>query len=166
MRSRHHYPWEMHSLFSGRPSVGRLMDLCDENYRHFLRLAPEVRDLTGCHASRIDGLLDLHMEIQEQTPYTTLVHLTYFFKLQQGQQPDPDALLRIYHDSRQVEVIELRETMLPLNTGRQPATLRQKWRVNLFLSKWLSYCLRQGHMFHRGSRLVSLGDIHSVAESC
>ena len=27
------------------------------------------------------------------------------------------------------------------------AALIQKWRINLFLSKWLAYCVQQGHQF-------------------
>ena len=95
--------------------------------------------------------MDLHLEIREQTPYTTLVHITYFFTGTEQRQRDPDALLRVYHDSRQVEVIDLRQHILPLNGGRLLPTLVQKWRINLFLSKWLSYCNDQGHRFNTGS---------------
>ena len=127
------------------------MDLCDENYRQLLHIAPALRTLSGYHISRLEGCMDLHLEIQEQTPYTTLVHLTYFFSYQKKQQPDPDALLRVYHDSRQVEVIDLKQHALPLNEGSELPTLVQKWRINLFLSKWLSYCAEQGHCFNRNS---------------
>lgn len=91
--------------------------------------------------------MDLYLDVIEQTPYTTLIHLTYYFDHDQGQEPDPDARVRIYHDSGQAEVIELRQSSLPLNTGLEHPTLEQKWKANLFLSKWLSYCVRQGHAF-------------------
>jgi len=131
------------------------MDLCDENYRQLISIAPTLRKLDGYHISRIEGCMDLHLEIQEQTPYTTLVHLTYFFPYQKEQLPDPDALLRVYHDSRQVEVIDLKQHALPLNGGKEHPTLIQKWRINLFLSKWLSYCVEQGHCFNQSSMQVS-----------
>ncbi len=123
------------------------MDLCEENYRHLLRLAPELRTLDGIFLSRLEGAMDLYLEILEQTPYTTLLHLTYFFAHEDGQLPDPDATLRVYHDSAQAEILELRQKALPLNRGVEHPTLNQKWKVNLFLSKWLSYCVRQGHLF-------------------
>ncbi len=123
------------------------MDLCEENYRHLLRLAPELRTLDGIFLSRLQGAMDLYLEILEQTPYTTLLHLTYFFAREDGQLPDPDATLRVYHDSAQAEILELRQKALPLNRGVEHPTLNQKWKVNLFLSKWLSYCVRQGHRF-------------------
>jgi hypothetical protein len=137
---------------TGKPTVGWLMDLCDENYRLLLRLAPSLRNLQGSHSSTMAGSLDLHLEIQEQTPYTTLVHLTYLFSRTAECTPDPDALLRVYHDSCQVEVIDLKQHALPLNSGVVLPTLEQKWRINLFLSKWLGYCVQQGHVFGRHSQ--------------
>jgi uncharacterized protein YqiB (DUF1249 family) len=92
--------------------------------------------------------MDLYLEVLEQTPYTTCVHLTYYFQHQdQGAHPDPDATLRVYHDSGQVEVLDLRQQALPLSRGGDQAALAQKWRVSLFLSKWLAYCVQQGHRF-------------------
>jgi uncharacterized protein YqiB (DUF1249 family) len=132
------------------------MDLCDENYHHLLRLAPDVRSLEGCYLSRLEGAMDLYLEILEQTPYTSLIHLTYFFAHESGQQPDPDATLRLYHDSAQVEVLELRQNALPLGAGREWPTLAQKWRANLFLSKWLYYCVGQGHRFGSADRVASV----------
>ena len=141
------YPRALRGLFLQRPSVGQLMDLCEENYRYLLRLAPDVRTLQGRYLSRRQGTMDLHLEVLEQTPYTTLLQLTYHFSQEYGSRPDPAAKLRVYHDSGQAEVLELRQRILPLNRGREHPTLDQKWKVNLFLSKWLSYCVGQGHRF-------------------
>jgi len=162
------YPWGSCNWFAGQPNVGQLMDLCDENYRYLMRLAPNLRQMQGCRQSRLKGALDLYLEVLEQTPYTTLVHITYFFAHQHGHRPDPDARVRIYHDSRQSEVIELRQQSLPLNVGLERPTLEQKWKVNLFLSKWLAYCLRQGH--HFSTETPQTGDPSAqranLAESC
>lgn len=64
-----------------------------------------------------------------------------------GARSDPDARLRVYHDARQVEVLDLRQTILPLRVEYQRPALETKWRVHLFLRKWLSFCLQQGHCF-------------------
>lgn len=60
---------------------------------------------------------------------------------------EPNALLRAYHDAAQVEVLDLRQTVLPLYRHYGAPALEAKWRANLFLSKWLAYCLREGHVF-------------------
>ena len=145
-----YYPWSLKSLLTGRPTVGTVLDLSEENYRLLLQLAPELSLLQGTLLSCLDHGMDLHLEIHEQTPYTTLVHLTYYFPHAVGKYPDPDALLRVYHDSRQVDVMDLRQSALPLRRWGGNPTLEQRWRINLFLSKWLAYCVFQGHSFNPG----------------
>ncbi|TVO76242.1 MAG: DUF1249 domain-containing protein [Sedimenticola selenatireducens] len=141
------YPWSLRALISGKPTVGWVMDLSEQNYRHLMRLAPDMRKLQGTYLSRLDGTMDLYLEVLEQTPYTSLLHLTYYFAHETGQLPDPDATIRIYHDSQQAEVLTLKQSSLPLNRGFIRPALVQKWKVGLFLSKWLSYCVHQGHCF-------------------
>lgn len=142
------YPWDLCTLLNSKPNLGWLMDLCEENYRHIMRLAPELRALEGQYISHLDGAVDLHLNILEQTRYTTLIHLTYYFSQAKGHRQDPDARVRIYHDSTQAELLELRQHALQFNRGLSFPTLAQKWRANLFLSKWLSYCILEGHSFH------------------
>jgi uncharacterized protein YqiB (DUF1249 family) len=160
------YPWGLRSLYSGRPTVGWLMDLCEENYGCLMRLAPGLRLFEGRYLSQLEVAMDLHMEVLEQTPYTTLLHLTHYFSHEAGQQPDPDARLRVYHDSGQAEVIDLRQSAFLLHRGDR-STLEQKWKTNLFLSKWLSYCLGQGHAFHPAQRVDDLaGSRKKLVGSC
>jgi uncharacterized protein YqiB (DUF1249 family) len=125
------------------------MDLCEENYRVLMRLVPQLHELQGSYRSELSRGMDLHLEILEQTPYTTLLHLTYYFSHAAGVVPDPDATLRAYHDAAQVEVQDLRQTALPLDRGPHFPTLEQKWKANMFLSKWLAFCGAQGHRFEQ-----------------
>ncbi len=141
------YPWSLRSLLLGRPSLGGLMDLCEENYRLLTRLVPQLHDREGYLHSELPRGMDLHLAILEQTPYTTLLHLTYYFPHETGMAPDPDTTLRAYHDAAQVEVQDLRQAALPLARGPHYPTLEQKWKANLFLSKWLAFCVVQGHRF-------------------
>ena len=141
------YPWFSHTLLRREPTVGWLMALCEENYRRLLRLAPGLREMRGSLQSSPAGAMDLHLEILEQTPYTSLIRLTYFFGHSEGIRPDPDATLRVYHDAAQAEVVHLEQRSLPLNRGPVLPTLAQKWDANLFLSKWLAYCQAEGHGF-------------------
>ncbi len=151
------YPWNLKSVLTGKPTIGWHLELCEDNYRLLLRLAPGIRELDGCYLSRVNGAMDLYLEVLEQTPYTTLVHLTYYFEHESGQLPDPDATVRIYHDSRQAEVLDLRQSALPLNPWSDVPTLQQKWKIGLFLSKWLSFCVRQRHIFSPASLVSEQG---------
>lgn len=121
------------------------MDLCEENYRAMLRLAPAFRELRGRHRSRAQTGLDLHLEVIEQTPYSSLVRLTHYFNRGGQHAAEPDTVLRAYHDARQVEVVRVRHFLFTPCHGFRCPTLAQKWRLNLFLSKWLTYCMVQGH---------------------
>lgn len=130
-----------------RPSVGDLLTLCEENYRYLHSLIPQLKRLQGQHCSSRPNHQDLHLTIVEQTPYTTLLRLTYRFSDSEGGMAEPDALLRVYHDARQVEVEELRQKTLPTHRLYEAPGLMNKWRVNLFVFRWLIFCLRQGHLF-------------------
>jgi hypothetical protein len=138
--------------------VGALLALCEENFHLLSRLVPQLGTRRGLLVSRLKGGVDLHLSIEEQARYTTLVRLTYFFAdgdgAHSGFGADPDARLRVYHDARQVEVLDLRQTALPRFADYQPPALDSKWRVNLFLWKWLAYCVQQGHRF--GSEAVEI----------
>ncbi|MBV5272689.1 MAG: DUF1249 domain-containing protein [Lamprocystis purpurea] len=157
---------------SGRPTVGDLMTLCEENYRLLARLAPDLKDQRGLSVSRRKGSVDLYLTIEEQSRYTSLARLTHWFPNPDrgwsaassyaqasdlaGFGADPDARLRVYHDARQVEVLDLRQTVLPLRAQYQPPALDAKWKANLFLGKWLAFCLHQGHCFGPGFDDLSL----------
>lgn len=127
--------------------MGMVQAQSEENYRHLLRLAPDLSLMAGKYLSSLGQGMDLHLEIFEQTPYTSLIHLTYFFPHPVGHYPDPDATLRVYHDFRQVDVMDMRQSALPLQRWGSHPTLEQRWKINLFLSKWLNYCITQGHSF-------------------
>ncbi|MCP5299236.1 MAG: DUF1249 domain-containing protein [Chromatiaceae bacterium] len=139
--------FRIRDLIERPPSVGDLMVVCEDNYRYLLHLVPQLRGLEGQHRSTSGEHQDLHLTIVEQTRYTTLVRLTYHFVHGDGHTPDPDALLRVYHDARQVEVEDLRQQTLPTQRLYEAPGLRNKWRLNLFVSRWLMFCIRQGHLF-------------------
>lgn len=124
------------------------MSLCEENFARLSRLVPDLAARpSGVYGSRCSEGVDLYLEVEEQAPFTTILRLTYFFPVQGIPLPDPDARLRVYHDACQVEVIDLRQTVLPLRTDYRSPALAEKWQVNLFIGKWLAYCVRQGHVF-------------------
>lgn len=144
------YPWPSIESLQGQPTVGGLMALCEENYAALIRLIPGLRGMHGPHRARSQGEIDLFLDIVDQAPYTTTVRLTYRFseRCAPGRmQTEPDALLRAYHDARQVEVLGLSPTALPPLSDMDEPILLDKWRINLFLGKWLQYCAQQGYCF-------------------
>jgi uncharacterized protein len=133
-------------------SVGAMLDLCEENFQLLALIAPGLRAMRGSHRSHPPGQLDLHLDVLEQAAYTTTVRLTYWFDEHHGRAPDPDVTLRVYHDARQLEVLDLRQQVLPVGRLFESPALARKWKASVFLSKWLWYCLRNGHRFEAGAR--------------
>lgn len=129
------------------PSVGALLDMCEENYRSIMRLAPGLARLNGCYRSSVAAHQDLYLEVLEQSRYTSLIHLTYYFDHHSGQEPDPNAVFRVYHDARQLEIVDLTQHILPTERLYEAPGLLNKWKANLFVGKWLAFCLHQGHRF-------------------
>jgi uncharacterized protein YqiB (DUF1249 family) len=137
----------IYGLLDREPSVGDLMDLCEESYGLLMKMAPELAAMTGRHGSNLASHPDLVLEIVEQSRYTTLVHLTHQFGTWPRRESDPDALLRVYHDAQQVEVVDLRQRVLPPERLYCAPGLSNRWRANLFISRWLAFCARLGHRF-------------------
>lgn len=130
------------------------MEVCEDAYRSLLRLAPDLRRVRGCLGSSPGAAADLYLEVLEQSRYTTLLRLTYAFPCADGGQVpslDPNARLCAYHDARQVEVLDLYQTALPIYRHYDYPALEAKWRANLFLAKWLAFCARQGYRFGSGA---------------
>lgn len=125
------------------------MELCEDNYSLLQRLVPDLREMTGDHVALLKGHANLHLEVLEHSRYTSLIHLTYYFEHGQALRPEPDAVLRVYHDSGQLEVVELRQadTVLSAIPLYEVPGLTNKWQLNWFVSKWLGYCVAVGYRF-------------------
>lgn len=122
------------------------MALYEENYIRLRNLIPRP-DAVGRRAvSRVAGCIDLHLEIVELARYTTTLRLTYVFDDASGERREPDLYVRVHHDARTAEAMNV---SLPRGRYRFEAqrTLRRSWERNRFLHKWLGYCLRRGHHF-------------------
>ena len=136
-----------------RRSFTGLMDLYEINYGLLNRLVPRLEQINGTVVSRVSDSPDLHLAIEERCPFTTMLHLTYYFSGPDGERvADPDLQVRLYHDARQAEAVACRlRGFMPLQSERIGSrdTLECKWDSNLFLEKWLRYSLSLGHSFDR-----------------
>jgi len=147
---------ERHShIYTPRPhSFADLMQMYESNYIRLRLLCGNIPGLSGEIISNIQGGVPISLKIVEQTRHTTTVLLTYIFDGDPDNVRRPDLLVRIYHDSRQAEVISRRchisGAILRPWEEQVDSVLLCRWRLNRFLYKWVGYIHRQGHSFKIG----------------
>jgi uncharacterized protein YqiB (DUF1249 family) len=129
-----------------------LMSLYESNYIRLGWLVPNLRDIDGPHLSSIDGDCPLHLHVDERSPYTTTLTLTYIFEdAAAGRIADPDLQIRVYHDARLAEVQSCarwhRHSILESIRSDLARALGDRWLRNVMLNKWLDYCVERGHRF-------------------
>lgn len=160
------FPWasDVTKLIAQKPTFGALVDLTEEAYSQILLLMPDLKTAKGMFQCAVTDNVALHLEVLEQTPYTTHLHLTYYFSDKDGLYAEPNAYLRVYHDAKQLEVLELNQHILPVETMYQAPGMMNKWRLLLFISRWLAFCVGQGYRFSDASKTPDKGAV--VADVC
>lgn len=157
-----HHNTPMYNTLLHRPRTSdrfaSLMELYEQNYVLMRLLVPELRALQGDRfVSTAPGAMPLELNDISHSRYTSTFTLTYRFSGAETnhrgrEEREPDLAIRLYHDARSCEVmsglmpegrVEVRRTR-DLDEGR---------RLNRFLNKWLSYCLRQGHCFTKDTQV-------------
>jgi len=133
-------------------SFTSLMTLYESNFIRLQALVGDVRRHQGSKVSSVAGDCDLHLEILEHAPYTSMVRLTYKFLDEAGTVADPDLELRVYHDARLAEASQcgrwiMHPSLAHVRAG-VPRQLGERWLRNMMLNKWLDYCVERGHEFN------------------
>ena len=132
-------------------SFAGLMSLYEGNHVRLKQLLGNLRRLPADAVSTSPGDLPLHLLVQEEGRYTTVMQLTYWFDEGAGRVADPDLGLRIYHDARLVEAVSCAEAPrhAVLRQVWQPARseMQRRWTLNILLHKWLEFCLDNRHVF-------------------
>ena len=133
-------------------SFSGLMTIYESNYIKFERLVGSYPQSDSEWVSTVPGDCDLHLEWLRREPYTSTLKLTYWFENAEGQrEPDPDMVVRVYHDAALVEAVGGRQShhhhLLQALARSHAGELDRRWRVNIMLNKWLDYLLDNGHRF-------------------
>lgn len=125
----------------------QLMGLYAENHALLGRLLQLTDTPPGRYRSQINEHPELILDVLGKAPYTSFLRLTH--RLPDGNETEPCAYLRVYHDARQTEVTHCRygailhRLFLPDTPVR--AIADHRLRMNVFCGKWLAYLLDLGH---------------------
>ena len=140
----------LHGPAQPRTFVG-LMTLYESNFIRLASLLPDFQDMPLEQVSRSANDLPLFLTVREKGPYTTTLHMTYWFEEDEDTVADPDLTVRVYHDARMVETMGCstvhRHRVLEQYTTAPGRALHQRWQRNMMLNKWLEYCIDVGHRF-------------------
>jgi uncharacterized protein YqiB (DUF1249 family) len=133
------------TLSSRKLSFAALMVLYEENYTLACRLIP--RHWRRKQAiSRSSDDLSLHLRCISRDKFTTLYLMTYYI----DERAEPGLIFRLYHDAVLAEAVGFSghaPTVDHMDEMTPAWVFRHKWQLNLFLNKWLRYCLGRGHGF-------------------
>lgn len=138
-------------------SFAGIMEMYEANYIRLRKLCGSKELMPIVAVSRVTKGMDLYLQVIEQTRYTSMLTMTYFFSDDKiSFIAYPDLRLRIYYDALQAEVISQsyrrnNHRFKAFNHAKDPSLLK-RWRMNRFLFKWLSYLDHQGHSFRSDDR--------------
>ena len=139
------------AIYAPRPqSYSALMEMYETNYIRLRILCGDVRSLSDNVCSVIPQGTPIQLRVLDRAAHTTTIFLTYQFE-EDDKKQRPDLRVRVYHDSRQVEVISRKCRLSGENINawesKTDSALLCRWRLNRFLYKWIAYLHRQGHSF-------------------
>ncbi len=142
---------------------------CEVNYQYLLSLLPGVQNLSeGVQFHYLLGTLAehesaIHLNIIDQTKYTSLVHIVHYYQLQKMSAcvksntiPSEANYLtyagdvRLYHDADMAEVVKCQRYRHFASRYEYPNVnmhqVNEKAQMNRFLRDLLSYCLINGRV--------------------
>ena len=143
---------EFSTSLATAPQPAALMALYDINYQCLLALCPSLRNpAMQPHSYRDDSLPNqppLQLVLYEHTRHTATLGLACR-RDGEGTEFPPDVQLRLYRDSRQVELLAHHGiSLLPgriLEGNSRTEWLSRRYSGNRFLFDWLRDCLRRGY---------------------
>ncbi|WP_428086977.1 DUF1249 domain-containing protein [Candidatus Thioglobus sp.] len=122
----------------------RYSDVCalfESNYAKIFKLIPLLKQTAHHSIIHHPTLPDLHLKVDQRFKHTGIFTLTHI--LDKGAHK-PDIKFKVYFDASLLEVISVcNETTLNSNHPHlaQCDDLNIQWELNLFIEKWLDYCL-------------------------
>ena len=132
-------------------SVENSLSLYERNFNKLVELLPDANCRNGSFALAVAGQVPIHIQVLEQSTYTTTINLRQGLQDASPWISDLRMKVRIYHDAQVAEVLAFQgiHSFQPFYSYPNPKMLQpcEKRRVNQFLGEWLSYCLLSRHSF-------------------
>jgi len=119
-------------------------------YHKLLRIAPDLFNINEYAKSRVDGYMDLNLDVLVSTGDYRRIALSHYWKHDSGDMiPDPDMEIAVYRDWQVAEALTYQDmytydVVYPDSDGE--ADRGPYLRCNAFLEAWLDALAVQGHL--------------------
>lgn len=128
-----------------------LEQVCEVNFQKLLRLIPDLFTIQAQAIGVAQQKMTLQLQVLERSPFTLTIELNHRFDQDLDELMLPAVKIRIYQDTKSVEVLRDYARKSVTNTFADPrqsvAIMNYKWRLNYFLTKWLDHCLAANYQF-------------------
>ena len=117
--------------------------LFESNYQKIIELIPLLKQTVHHSVIYHESLSDLHLIVDNRFTHTGEFTLTHILN---GEVKKPDIKFKVYFDAQLLEVLSVcNETTLNSEHPymAQCDDMNIQWELNLFIERWLDYCLDQ-----------------------
>lgn len=119
-------------------------------YHKLLRIAPDLFSILDYAKSRVDGYMDLNLDVLVATKGYRRIALSHYWKHDSGDMiPDPDMEIAVYRYWQAAEALTYQDIytydeVYPVSGGE--ADRKHYLHLNSFLERWLDALAEQGHL--------------------
>ena len=127
-------------------SYSNICELFDLNFKKICRLIPLLPAIKDDYIAKKGLLKNLHLICHEKQSYTGTYTLTHQHDLKNNTINRPNIRFKIYFDAQLLEVISVcNETTINKNhpIRHNCSDFVFQWELNLFMLRWLEYCLNK-----------------------
>jgi len=115
-----------------------------------MRIAPELVDISEHAVSKVSGLMDLTLDVLEQSNGYRRIALAHYWRHPSGDMiADPDMEIAVFLNDEMAEALTYQDTYLyevAYPVEGEPPDVTVHGRLNDFLEHWLDNLREQGHI--------------------
>jgi uncharacterized protein YqiB (DUF1249 family) len=127
-----------------------LEQLCESNYRKLFLLCPDLLAFSDNTVGWSAQNSSLHLTVLARSPYTLTIELSHAFA---DESAAPSVQICLYLDAKLAEALSDYARVRVFDVYPNPRASRDimdyKWRLNIFLHKWLETCVEKNVHFHK-----------------
>lgn len=122
-------------------------------FKKLLRVAPELRQTKELAKSKVEGLLDLNLDVLERSrSYMRIALSHYWLHPSSDMIPDPDMEIAVFLDDGLADALTYQDAFVyevAYPEGSPLPVFEVHLRLNEFLERWLDCLAAQGHVLSR-----------------